>query len=255
MLRRLVFLTVFLVSLCSSFSSMVTAQQATPEGVEVDGVTIVDPEEAYAGVAPGEWLARNWQWTFSLPLDVSPSFNPDAPNCGYGQSGPVFFLPANFTADPAVTTCIVPQGTAIFTQVGTAECSTVEPPPFFGRDEAELRACAVALGSEDIVDIEASVNGEPVPNLERYLFRSPLFTLTLPEDNVLGVPPGVALSVAEGYAFIIAPPSPGEYEVFVSVTFSDGFTTAVTTRVVVEAPQVIEPAASPATSPEATPVT
>jgi hypothetical protein len=68
---------------------------------------------------------------------------------------------------------------------------------------------------------------------------------------------GVALSVSDGYNFIIAPPPPGEYEIVVSTTFEDGtepFTGTV--RVIVEAPQVIEPEATPeGGTPVATPIT
>ena len=131
------------------------------------------------------------------------------------------------------------------------ECSTAEPPPFFGRNEEELRACAVSHVST-FLDLEASINGEAVPDLEDYRASTPLFTFYFAEDNFFEVPEGVASAVGEGYNFIIAPPPPGEYEITVSGTDTAVPVTFTTTyRVIVEAPQVIEPEASP----EATPVT
>ena len=64
-------------------------------------------------------------------------------------------------------------------------------------------------------DFQARVNGQDVADLDAYRSTSPLFTITFPENNIFGVEPGVAQAVAEEYSFIIAPPPPGEYEIFV----------------------------------------
>jgi len=222
------------------------AQDATPTA---GGVTILGPDESYAGASLGEWNARWWQWTFSFPLEMSPSFDSTGERCGYGQSGPVFFLPGNYTGGPVTITCVVPEGTALYILLGGASCTTVEPPPFFGRNEEELRACATAH-VDPVRGFRASINGQEVPDLERYRYSSPVFPLPFPANHVFFEVPkeasGVALAVAEGYSFIIAPLPPGEYEI---VTSSGAY------RVIVEAPQVIEPEATPVASPEAaTPV-
>ena len=232
----------------------VSAREA-PSGTEVGGVTIVLPDEDYAGVPLGEWDARGWQWSLSLPEAINPSFNPAGEGCGYGQSGPVFFMPGNYTSEPITMTCVVPEGTAIYVSVAAVGCTTVEPPPFFGRDEAELRTCAADQADDIIGSMQLSINGEEVPDLEAYRYDTPLFTVTFPEGNFYGVPPSVALSVASGYGFIIAPPPPGEYEITGTVAFDfEEEPVANTTRIIVEAPQVIEPDATPATdTPMATP--
>ncbi len=249
---RFALLAVVLI-LLGGFASLATAQEGTPATGEV---TILSPDEEYGGASLGEWQARNWQWAVSLPEAANPNFDPTGVTCGYGQSGPVFFLPASYTEEPpSDLTCIVPAGTALLVSVGGSECSTVEPPPFFGRDEAELAACAEAF-TDTITSMEASIDGEPVTELERYRAQSPLSTLLFPEENFFGVPAGVAHFVADGYAFIIAPPPPGEYAITVSTQFEgDEGPLAVTMTVVVEEPQIIEPEATPEGSPEAaTPV-
>jgi hypothetical protein len=144
-------------------------------------------------------------------------------------------------ADGPVTsevTCLVAEGTAIYVGAASLNCSTVEPPPFFGRTEDELRECATE-GMDSITDYQASVNGQDVADLDMYRTASPLFTVVLPENNVLGVEPGVAQAVAEEYSFIIAPPQPGEYEVSWSAIYL-GEVFASTITVIVEAPGVIE---------------
>lgn len=241
MLRRIMLLVVLTIL---GLSAPVLAQEATP-GVEVDGVTVLAPDASYAGVSRGEWEARSWQWTASMPPEVNPNFDPTGERCGHGQSGPVFFLPGNFTEAPGTIPCIVPEGTAIFVTLGSTSCSTVDPPPYFGRNEEELRACAVPF-ADDYTDLQASINGEEVPNLEDYRSTTPLFTVYFAEDHFYGLPEGTASAVAAGYSFIIAPPSPGAYEITSSFTYvPENATVTSTYRVIVQAPQVIEPEGSP----------
>jgi hypothetical protein len=242
MFRRLVVIAIVLLPLLAGLSAPVHAQDATP-GVEVDGVTVLAPDEPYAGLSRGEWDARWWQWTFSFPLELSPSVDPTGERCGYGQFGPVFFLPGNYGA-PGTVTCVVPEGTAIFVPVFGAGCSSVEPPPYFGRNEEELRACAASFADDAFTDLQARINGEEVPDLEDYRSSSPVFPLPFPANHVFFEVPkeisGVALAVAEGYSFIVAPPPPGEYEIVTSTGVY---------RVIVEAPQIIEPEATPGATP------
>ncbi len=136
---------------------------------------------------------------------------------------------------------MVAEGTAIYVFVAGTTCSTVEPPPYFGRNEDELRACASA-GMDEITDFQATVNGQDVTDLEAYRTTSPMFTITFPKDNISGIEAGVAQAVSEAFSLIVAPPPPGEYEITVSVT-SPGNSQPIggTITVIVEAPQVIEP--------------
>ena len=120
------------------------------------------------------------------------------------------------------------------------ECSTLEPPPFFGRSEDELRACATAW-LDSATDYQASVNGQDVGDLDAYRSTSPLFTLTFPEDNVFGADPGVAQAVTAAYSFIIARPPPGRYEIVLSSrAIGDPTIFVNTVYLIVEAPRVIE---------------
>lgn len=137
---------------------------------------------------------------------------------------------APFTLDPAaVPTCTVDVGTEIFVAALSVECSTVEEPPFYGGNEAELRQCVRDL---DVLqgDLTVTVDGEPVPLT---LVESPLLRLDLPEDNLLGVPPQQALSVASGLVALLPPLPPGTHEIVTTGTGTVlGDFTNVTTIVV-----------------------
>ena len=225
------------------------AQDATPAAGEV---TILGPEESFGGATLAEWNARWTQWHLSFPVDTSPGVDPTGQRCGYGQAGPVFFLPANFGPPGPTVTCVVPEGVAIYLPLGGANCSTVEPPPYFGRDEDELRACAAtATDAYPIASHAVSINGQEVPDLASYRSSSPLTPIVFPEDNIFGAPVGTALFVSDDYNLLIAPPPPGTYQ----IDLTAGPDVVVTYQVNVQAPQIIEPETAPEGSPEAaTPV-
>jgi hypothetical protein len=201
-------------------------------------VDILSPDEPWAGLTRGEWDARGWQWSLSLP----PDFDASGGRCGYGQVEPVFFLPGSSQAE---ITCVVAEGPAIFVKLAGVECSTVEPEPYFGRTEDELRACALAALDGELLDYQARINGHAVAELDTYLSVSPLFTITFPEGNRFQLPPAVGHSVAAAYSFIIAPPPPGEYEIVLSITLLGEAEPSIdTVNLIVVAPQVIEPSTS-----------
>jgi pimeloyl-ACP methyl ester carboxylesterase len=228
----------------------VHAQDASPTPES----TVLPPDAEVGGLSLGDWSARSWQWYFSLPQDINPFYDETGALCGYGQSGEVFFLAG---ADHNVERqCIVPLGAHIFVPLAGAECSTVEPPPFYGGNEAELNQCVTdaidfALEAFDMSVMTLTVDGVAVPDLLSYRVRTPLFTLWLPENNILDSAQQTADSVGEGYQVMLAPLSEGEHLIEIVVPGPDvDQTTSITYHLRVqsgsEAAETEEPAASPA---------
>lgn len=192
------------------------AQEATPEA----GSVVLPPDAAVAGLALAGWSARSWQWYFSLPAAVNPFFDETGEICGYGQSGPVFFLVG--AEQSLERSCVVPAGVHVYVPLLGSECSTVEEPPFFGRDEAELRQCAsdaitMAGSVFDMSAMRLILDGQAVENLAAYRAATPLFTLWLPADNVLGSPERAADAVGDGYQVMLGPLAPGEHLIAISL--------------------------------------
>lgn len=216
--------------------------------------TTFPPSSIVHGGTYGEWSARHWQWTVSFPLNANPGHDVTGETCGDGQYGPVFFLPRNFAP------CTIPAGPAILVPIAGTECSSIETTPFSGTSERELRDCA-AREIERYTNIRLSVNGEDVPDIESYRASSPLFTLSLPEHNILGAPAGVAYAVADGYQVILRPLPPGEHEIVVHLELTDG--TVLPDKLihlnVVEpvwsAPEATPAVLIPVATPGATPIT
>ena len=114
-----------------------------------------------------------------------------------------------------------------------------------------MAACAEAF-TDSIREIRLTIDGVEVEILDQYRTQSPAFPMVFPEGNFFGVPPGLGLSVADGYDIIIAPP-PGEYLITGSTWFEgEDAPLSATFTIVVQEPMVIKPAASPVASPVTT---
>jgi len=222
-----------------ALAAPLAAQDASPVASPVPAAAFLPPDAAVGGLGLAGWSARSWQWFFSFPEPVNPMLDSTGERCTYGQSGPVFFLVAAEASGERA--CTVPSGVHVFVPLGGAECSTVEEPPFFGKDDAELAACAkdatAHVPPAAIADMDLTVDGQSVGDLEAYHRTTPAFDLLLPAGNVLGAAPGVARSAADGYQVLLAPLAEGEHAVVVSVPGPEGLI-VTTYRLTAAAPTV-----------------
>jgi hypothetical protein len=196
---------------------------------------IFPPDSAPYGLTYGDWTAKWWQWAYSLPTENNPLLDETGEDCAQAQNqtGPVWFL-AGTAPGSVERTCTIPAGKAIlFPIINTMDFRLAS------ETEAELRA-----SSKDTIDkvttLEASIDGMPLQNLSSYRIQSQAFNVTFPNDNVLGVPEGTYLAVAEGYWVFLEPLPPGQHEIHFRGTLVDptatstqNFETEVTYNLVV----------------------
>ena len=76
--------------------------------------------------------------------------------------------------------------------------------------------------------MRASINNVPLKNLEKYEVRSPLFNITIPEDNVFGSPPGTSGVIADGYWAFLEPLPAGKHKISFAVNVLDNLATPTT---------------------------
>ena len=149
---------------------------------------VVPPDQLFAGKTYSQWTAAFNQWELEVPWD---GHHPLQDRTGAyalrNQSGPVWFLSLVTTSNLVTRNIRVPDDKALFVCIDRVECSTVESPPFYGGDEAELRACVESFRPAPPF---CEIDGVPVPDLESFRFTSPLFDFNLPEPNAAGVPGG-----------------------------------------------------------------
>jgi hypothetical protein len=170
---------------------------------------------AVPGKQLGNTLGAMWKKVLETPTPQNP-FTGGGPLC-VDLGGVV----APFAA-PGVDsiTCTVKPGTKVFVAAWSAECSTLEDPPSFGSNEAELRACARAVNA-GVTTTDVVLDGTRVPVTE---VTSGLVRLDLPADNIFGAPTGTGtpempyLSVADGWVALLGPLTPGTHTITLDIS-------------------------------------
>jgi hypothetical protein len=181
---------------------------------------VVDASKRVAGFTAGELLGEEVRQLLELPPDVNPLAGSPENNClSAGHKNKVLILWTTPAPAPP-TVCNVKPGTPVFFFTLFAECSSVEPPPFFGETEEEQRQCALDFLGATVFDaILVSIDDGPPVNvgLDRFLAVSGQGTVELPDPNILGVDAGEATFVAAAYSAMVRPLRPGAHTIAVTV--------------------------------------
>lgn len=157
----------------------------------------------------GEWLAKWWQWVISLPASSSRELASPLDNCIVGKDDPnVWFLSSEGSGGSLQYNCVIQNGKALFIPILTGECDYLSDPSL--KTESQLRDCA-SSGIQGAA-LEAKLDGVELKNPEIYRAQSPLFDITIPQDNDFGGgPSGMTKAVADGYYIILEPLSLGRH--------------------------------------------
>jgi hypothetical protein len=141
----------------------------------------------------GQLTADWWKWVMAIPSEINPLLDDTGEDCGVNQQGPVWYLVGtpgdttigNLTTGDAERDCVIPEGKKILFPIINAQCLELNDQIFGPQLEEKLRQCAEDIINE--VDIlEASIDGKNITNFEKFRVQSPLFTITIPEDNAFG---------------------------------------------------------------------
>jgi len=170
---------------------------------------VVPPNARPYGLTYAQWSAKFSQWGLALPVQGHPFLGcPDPPDAG--QSGPVWFL----AGGPAYCALTVPAGKAFFFPLVSAECSSLEDPPFHGDTAKEQRTCAKFWADHIVVaSLFCEIDGVPVKHLASYRFVSPQYEFTAPTPWVFGNVGGTGTSVSDGYFLMLHPLSKGVHTI------------------------------------------
>ena len=222
-LLSILFLTSFLVSPLHTQaqpSASDTVNTSIEHGIQN---SLFQQDSKPYGLTFGEWTAKWWQWAYSIPKNTNPSYDDTGRYCAVNQKGPVWFFPGSFGKD-VLRQCTVPSGKAILFPILNSECSLAEFPTL--KNEGQLRLCAKQI-QDSVIQLKASVDGENITNLEEYRIQSPLFNFTLPENNIVGLPPQNTQAVSDGNWVFLKPLAEGEHV----ISFEGGLRNTTSTDV------------------------
>ena len=128
--------------------------------------------------------------------------------CANGQSGPVWIL-AGTAGGNVERKCEIPQGKAILFPVLNGDCDVITNPTF--KTEEDLKKCAWAWHH---ISVDASIDGQKIPDLDKYFVYSPMYNFTPAENNDLSLPPGTKdQAISAGYYIMLKPLPVGEHEI------------------------------------------
>jgi hypothetical protein len=163
------------------------------------------------GLSYGEWSAEWWKWLDGIPKDRNPAADKTGAFCSVNQNttGPVWFL-AGTWGSKEERSCAIPDGKSILISPIEMLCSPADQPGM--KTEEDMRKCAKE-DQDKVKLVKVTVDGIEVPNISDYRFQSPLFNLSLPENNVQGVPAQEVQGVSDGYFVMLKPLSSGEHEI------------------------------------------
>ncbi len=193
------------------------------------------------GASYAEWSARWWQYALSVPTDKSPFLDYTGANFAAGQSGHVWYLSGVivFTAagqpippgqvNTVVRDVTMPSGTSLFFPVLNTEQDNLVPGgPNTTYTPDQLRTFAQqAMASAE--NLQVQVDGRSIVDLTHYDVTSPVFSYTLPQNNIdtfltgVNVPAQtVSPAVGDGVYLMLRPLSVGQHTIHFSGDFGAG---------------------------------
>jgi hypothetical protein len=75
------------------------------------------------GKTQSQWTVAYWQWLLAFPADQGPGTDVTGQRCGLNQSGPIWYLAANFGGGKTTRTCRMPRGKSILVPLLTAQAA------------------------------------------------------------------------------------------------------------------------------------
>jgi hypothetical protein len=188
------------------------------------------PVHRLAGSPAGELLAQWWETVLTIPAAQNP-INAENPALCFniGRRDKV----ATYASTAETVECTITAGQRLFLTTFGAECSSAEPPPFFGATEAEQRACVEEfLADQEILAIRLSLNGgrpQDVHN-ERFEVISRQGNVVFPEAAIFDAEPGPATFVAADWVATTRHRlRPGQHTITLEIELIDETLTQVVT--------------------------
>ncbi len=200
------------------------------------------------GKAYGEWSGVWWQWAYSFPDAINPVSDTTGTWAAMGQSGSMWLLAGSWgkTVERTVT---IPTGKTLLVPIANqfwVNLPDYGDNPWSPEQEAYARGLLAGL-MDNITSLGCQIDGYDVKDIAAYRFVTPPgkdYMLTLPENNLWGIPAGTyGPCVDDGYWLIVSPLKAGEHTIRITASSADStWSLDVTYHItVVGPPQIVPP--------------
>ncbi|HVS18429.1 MAG TPA: hypothetical protein VMT18_07510 [Planctomycetota bacterium] len=180
---------------------------------------VLPPTSHPLGLSYSEWSSGWWQWFMQHPIEGHPAIDDPSFDVSSGQSGKVWYLATPLDFGPWIArtrTVDVPAGKSLFAGLLNTEMSSLE-----GVASEEEQGAIAGWLADHIVDLNVTIDGVHVADIDDYRVQSKQFTFTAPDPWIFG-PIGAGefgTSVADGYFLFLAPMSVGQHVLHVTGGF------------------------------------
>jgi hypothetical protein len=162
------------------------------------------------GISYPQWTVRWWRWLLSLPKGSNPALDMSGGYSEQRQDDPnVWFLAGTF-GGLVERKCKIPSGKAILLPVINYECSFEEEPLITTKIGLESK-CKSEI--DDIKDVSFLIDETPLTDLSLYRIHSPLFSIHLQDNNVLGLQPCSTKMISDGFWVFLRPLTIGRHQI------------------------------------------
>ncbi len=176
-------------------ASSLEEYMASPDDI-VGGHNIVD----YANI----W----WQWTYTMPKELSPVRDLTGENCHQGQNGDVWFLAGGYGSSIISRTCEIPEGKYIFFPVINMLSYPSKQNPL----TCEKAKASAALSNDKLLYIEIELNSIKASNpAHTRLFSENCFDLLGLVPKKYNAPK-IYPSASDGYWVMLKPLPKGTHK-------------------------------------------
>lgn len=185
-----------------------------------------------------------WQWIVSIPPEDNPLLDSTGEKCQEGNMGNIFFLVGTLGGSAVVRECTISEGQEIFFPIINQIC--IDKPGGFGEPPRDFDPPIGGPGScqeqnesfiDQASDLEVTIDGVSIENLQDFRVQSYPFPLKAQEDNLLGalgVPPGTYIAISDGYWIVVESLPEGEHTIHFAGQVGDELTVDVTYHLTVE---------------------
>jgi hypothetical protein len=149
-----------------------------------------------------------WQWLASIPENKSPILD-DHP-CDVKQSRSFFYLVGTFDGS-AERQCTIQKGKGIFFPIINIVATFDKNDPAFDTlNKVKKQASDFIDGAKNL---QASVDGVAIGQIDRLRAQSPPFKLNVPDNNAFGIPADTYIAVSDGFWVALKPLSVGQHTI------------------------------------------